>query len=70
MDRNLGYRDALDKYKITFNKERVFVCENIDEISGFLDVKKAFESGKKFDGLFAFTDYAAIGTIQFFRSEK
>ena len=70
IDRYLGYRDTLDKYKITFDKERVFVCENVDEISGFLDAKKAFKSRIKFDGLFAFTDYAAIGAIQFFKSDK
>lgn len=70
IDRYLGYRDALYKNKITFDKERVFVCENVDEIYGFFASKKALESGIKFDGLFAFADSAAIGAIQFFKSKK
>ena len=70
IDRYLGYRDALNKYKIQFDKEMVFVCETADEKSGFLAAKKAIESKIKFDGLFAFTDYTGIGAIQFFKSKK
>jgi LacI family transcriptional regulator len=60
----------LNKHGIQFEKERVFVCEVADENNGFLGAKKAFESGIKFDGLFAITDYLAIGAIQFFKSKK
>ena len=70
IDRYLGYRDALNKYGISFEKEMVFVCETADENAGFLAAKKVIESKIKFDGLFAFTDYTAIGAIQFFKSKK
>lgn len=70
IDRYLGYRDALNKHGIPFDKEKVFVCETADENNGFFAAKKVFKSGIKFDGLFAVTDYAAIGAIQFFKSKK
>ena len=70
IDRYLGYRDALNKYEIPFEKEMVFVCDVGDEITGFTAAKNAYESGIKFDGLFTFTDYLAIGAIQFFKSKK
>ena len=70
IDRYLGYRDALNKYKIPFDKEKVFVCEITDEKNGFFTAKKAIESGIIFDGLLAGSDYAAIGAIRFFKNKK
>jgi len=70
IDRYLGYRDALNEHGIPFDKERVIVCETADENSGFFAAKNVFESAIKFDGLFAYTDYVAIGSIQFFKSKK
>ena len=70
IDRYLGYRDALNKYNIPFDKEKVIVCEITDEKNGFLAAKKAFELGIKIDGLLAGSDHAAIGAIQFFKNKK
>jgi len=70
IDRYLGYRDALNKHNIPFDKEKVIVCEITDEKNGFFAAKKAFKSGIKFDGLLAGSDYAAIGAIQFFKDKK
>lgn len=70
IDRYLGYRDALDKYDIPFDKERIFICENANEKDGFFAAKKALESGIDFDGLFTISDLLAIGAIQFFKKNK
>jgi LacI family transcriptional regulator len=70
IDRYLGYRDALNKYHLPFDKEKVIVCEITDEKNGFLAAKKAFELGIKIDGLLAGSDHAAIGAIQFFKNKK
>ena len=70
IDRYLGYRDALNKYNIPFDKEKVIVCEITDEKNGFSAAKKAFELGMKIDGLLAGSDHAAIGAIQFFKNKK
>jgi hypothetical protein len=37
----LGYRDALNKYHLPFDKEKVIVCEITDEKNGFLAAKKS-----------------------------
>jgi LacI family transcriptional regulator len=41
IDRYLGYRDALNKYHLPFDKEKVIVCEITDEKNGFLAAKKS-----------------------------
>ena len=70
IDRFLGYRSALEHYKIPYDPKRVFICENGNDDEGYLNAKKVIEEGIEFDGLFAISDLIALGAIRYFNKKN
>lgn len=64
IDRAKGYRSALEKHQITFDKSIVFEASNLNS---FEDAKKIaseiFLNHKDIDGVFAMTDLLATGVL-------
>lgn len=63
IDRFLGYRDALEHYGIPFDKNRVLICDQGDEVSGRQAAKTLMKNKVEVDGIFAVTDLTAIGAM-------
>lgn len=70
IDRFLGYKDALKKYDIPFDKNLVISCEKADELSGINAVQKIIDEKIDIDGVFAITDLTAIGAMQHFKKKQ
>lgn len=61
-----GYKAALEKFKIPFNKELV-ITSSLMEQDGEENVKKMLTLPYKVNGLFCANDVVAIGAIQFLK---
>ncbi|RAJ10845.1 LacI family transcriptional regulator [Chitinophaga skermanii] len=64
-----GYKAALEKYKIPFNQDLLFV-HNLTLDAGAEAAKKIFSEKIKIDGLFAANDSSAVAFIQEARKHK
>ena len=68
-DRIRGYKDALDKFGIPFDKK--FLVEGgIDFDSGYGAAKTLWEHGVTFDAIFSFTEMSALGAKNYLQSKQ
>jgi LacI family transcriptional regulator len=67
IDRFIGFKKALEHYKIPFHKEWCLVCEEDRFEKGFENAKKLLKIAPEVDGLFSMTDSTAIGAIHYFK---
>lgn len=61
-ERARGYRDALSKFKIPFDKELMFIS-GLQFEDGATAVQQLADRGIEYDAIFAFTDTVAIGAM-------
>ena len=67
IDRFFGYKRALEKYHLPFNKELVSICSENTFEEGYKGVFNLIDKFPDIDGLFAITDLVAIGAMQAFK---
>ena len=68
IDRFLGYKNALEKHHIPFEKELVAICSENNFEEGYNSTLKLLEKHPDIDGLFAITDLVAVGALRAFEN--
>jgi LacI family transcriptional regulator len=63
IDRFLGYKKALEKYDIPFDKNLVYTCTNVTFEEGKAFAKQIIEEHPDVDGIFCITDLVAVGVL-------
>lgn len=58
--RRLGYRDALEKFRIGYDPNYV-ICGGLSDEEGNRAMRQFIEKGLEFDAVFAFTEKSALG---------
>lgn len=66
-NRHEGYRKALHKYNLPYDKKLVFVSELLKE-DGRRLAQKVVEDFEGIDGIFSANDFAAIGALKYLKS--
>ncbi len=66
IDRFLGYKRALDDYKITYDPSLVYICNRISSQEGFEYAQQVIEDHPDVDGIFCITDLVAAGAMSYF----
>lgn len=70
IDRFLGYKEALRKYKIPFEPKLVITCPKGHDSEGYHAMAELDEKGLAFDGVFAHADLVAVGAIRYLKEKK
>ncbi len=68
IDLFLGYKNALEKHHIPFEKELVAICSENNFEEGYNSTLKLLEKHPDIDGLFAITDLVAVGALRAFEN--
>lgn len=68
-ERFRGYKDCIEKYKLSFN-EKLIVDVGMTIEDGEFAARKLLESRESFDAIFACTDTVAIGAMNFLRDQS
>lgn len=66
IDRFLGYKKALEHYKIPFDPTLVYPCLHVTFDEGKSFAKQIIETHKDVDGIFVITDLVAVGVLAYF----
>lgn len=64
IDRFLGYRKALEDHGIEYNKDLVFICDEISNREGYDHMQTILDKKLDVDAVFAVADLPAIGAIK------
>ena len=64
IDRFLGYRKALEDHGIEYNKDLVFICDEISDREGYDHMQTILDKKLDVDAVFAVADLPAIGAIK------
>ncbi|SFZ92765.1 LacI family transcriptional regulator [Flaviramulus basaltis] len=70
IDRYMGYKMALEKYNIPFDKSLVYTSENLSYEDGYHLTSNIINEHPKIDGIFAFIDPVAIGVLNGLKDMK
>ena len=70
IDRFMGYKMALEKYNMPFDKSLVYTSENLSYDDGYNLTSKIIDDHPNLDGIFAFIDPVAIGVLNSLRDLK
>lgn len=70
IDRLKGYRRALEKHDIIYDKSLVYVSENLSYEDGYTLASKMISDHPDLDGVFALTDLLATGILARFKEMK
>jgi LacI family transcriptional regulator len=65
IDRFLGYKKALEKHNILFDKSLVYTCKGSEFEEGYDFAKQIITEHNDIDGIFCVTDIVAIGAINY-----
>jgi LacI family transcriptional regulator len=65
IDRFLGYKKALEKNNIPFDKNLVFTCFRVSFEEGYEFAKQICENHPDVDGIFVITDLVAVGVLAY-----
>jgi len=65
IDRFLGYKKALEKHNIPFDKTLVYTCKGSEFEEGYDFAKEIMADHNDVDGIFCVTDIVAIGVINY-----
>jgi len=65
IDRFLGYKKALEKHNIPFDKTLVYTCKGSEFEEGYEFAKEIMADHTDVDGIFCVTDIVAIGVINY-----
>ncbi|MDA8639792.1 LacI family transcriptional regulator [Flavobacteriaceae bacterium] len=63
IDRFLGYRKALDDYGLEYNKDLVFICDDINDTEGYNHMQTILDEKIEIDAIFAVADLPAVGAM-------
>jgi len=66
-NRHKGYREALEKYKLPYDENLVFISKLLEQ-DGYGLAKKTVEEFDGVDGIFSANDFAAIGAMKYLKS--
>jgi LacI family transcriptional regulator len=64
IDRFLGYRQALEENGIEYDKDLVFICDEINDSEGYDHMQQILDQKMDVDAIFAVADLPAIGAIK------
>tara|TARA_B100000767_G_scaffold262628_1_gene275488 strand:- start:8813 stop:9829 length:1017 start_codon:yes stop_codon:yes gene_type:complete len=64
IDRFLGYKKALEDHSIEYDKNLVFICDEISDSEGFDHAQNILDQKLDVDAIFAVADLPAIGAIK------
>ena len=64
IDRFLGYRRALEENGIEYDKDLVFICDEINDSEGYDHMQQILDQKMDVDAIFAVADLPAIGAIK------
>jgi LacI family transcriptional regulator len=65
IDRFLGYKTALEKNELTYDKSLVHTCKNVTYEEGYNFAKKLITDHPNIDGIFCITDLVAFGVLTY-----
>lgn len=65
IDRFLGYKKALEKNNISFDKNLVFTCVRVSFEEGYEFAKQICKNHPDVDGIFVITDLVAVGVLAY-----
>jgi LacI family transcriptional regulator len=66
IDRFLGYKKALEHYRIAFDYNLVYTCKNVTFDEGKLFAAQIIKEHPDVDGIFVITDLVAVGVLAHF----
>ncbi len=72
-NRFLGYKQALEEFRIPFDDSLIYICENNDEYNyGYNNAEQLIKDHgfKNVDAVFAVTDVIAVGVSKFFNTHS
>ena len=64
IDRFLGYRRALEENGIEYDKDLVFICNEINDSEGYDHMQQILDQKMDVDAIFAVADLPAVGAIK------
>jgi len=64
IDRFLGYRQALEENGIEYDKDLVFICDEINDSEGYDHMQLILDQKMDIDAVFAVADLPAVGAIK------
>ena len=64
IDRFLGYRQALEEKGIEYDKDLVFICDEINDSEGYDHMQQILDQKMDVDAIFAVADLPAVGAIK------
>jgi LacI family transcriptional regulator len=64
IDRFLGYRQALEENGIKYDKDLVFICDEINDSEGYYYMQLILDQKMDVDAIFAVADLPAVGAIK------
>ena len=64
IDRFLGYRQALEENGIEYDKDLVFICDEINDSEGYDHMQQILDQKMDIDAIFAVADLPAVGAIK------
>ena len=64
IDRFLGYKQALEENGIEYDKDLVFICDEINDSEGYDHMQQILDQKMDVDAIFAVADLPAIGAIK------
>jgi len=70
IDRFLGYKTALEKNNISFDKSLVYTCKKVSFDEGYEFAKRIIAEQPDIDGIFCITDLVAFGVISYLNEIK
>ncbi len=70
IDRFLGYKKALEHYRIAFDYNLVYTCKNVTFDEGKLFAEQIVKEHPDVDGIFVITDLVAVGVLAHFNENK
>lgn len=70
IDRYMGYKRALEKYNMPFDKSLIYTSENLSFEDGYNLANQMMSEHSDIDGVFGFIDPVAIGVLHAFKELK
>jgi LacI family transcriptional regulator len=70
IDRFMGYKDALEYYKIPFQKELILICNEETIAEGKRNMIEILEKKLEIDGLVTVTDLIALGAMDVLKQRR
>ncbi len=70
IDRFMGYKDALEYYKIPFQKELILICNEETIAEGKRNMIEILEKKLEIDGLVTVTDLIALGAMDVLKQKR